>query len=567
MKNYFYLFGAATLIAFASCSSDSNEEYGKDLSTARQIVPVSQISEMSTRADQGLQSTSIASDVKVRFCVTEAGNAAVSNQSLLTSDGSNGFSESTTNLYYPVSGYADIYGYAPATSAEISDLAADQNFEVQADQSINANYLASDLLVGSKKSVETPADESTSSYVVVTFKHILTKLNLNIEKSLNPASVRISNAKTKCTFNIKNGTVAATGASGSVIAATLSGSETATDGYYKFSAIIVPQQFSANTIMLEIATTDGETYTFTPSEAVTVESATEYTYKITATSAAKQVAMTLQSEVVNWTSTAEQEAIVKKAERTAHVGDWYTADGKYVDGSSTAPANTIGIVFSTEVGDADKAAGYTCYVSSLSDLGNKVWAPKGSTDKGTTDDPLLSTQVTSALVATGSAAESALDGRTETASIWAKTGTDYANLTAMLSAQSLSGYTSDGAFAAPASSSGWFVPSVGQMNQLVACIYEGVEATVNDGSITYTSTTGYTGTSWQNKLAALRTAGVVSGNSSFLDSGNPTYWTVSESDASTIWYAEIKAAGNATLKPASKTTNSGRRIHLILAAK
>lgn len=576
MKKINYLFSAMSLLALAACSSDNNEEYGRDLSTARQIVPVTQISENTTRASQDLQATSIAKDVKVRFLVTEANSTTISNQSLLTSNGSNSFSESETNLYYPVSGSADIYGYAPATETTVSDLTADQTFEIKTDQSSDENYLASDLLIGSKTGVTTPTDES--SYVVVTFKHALTKLNLNIEESLKPSTVKISNTKTACTFNISTGAVTATGSAGSVTAATLSGSETATDGYYKFSAIIIPQEFSTNATMLEITTTDGDTYTYTPSSKMTAAGSTEYNYKVTANSTTKQVSMLLQSEVTDWTSTDEQKAVVEKAERTAHVGDWYTAEGKYADGSTTAPKNTIGIVFSTTVSDADKTAGYTCYVSALTDLANKAFATKD------TEAATAAINGEDNFITKGADALNALNGLSLTTTL--KGLSNYSDFTAFNNA--LTSY--DDLYKAPATvSSGWFIPSIGQMAQLAAYVYGGTQ-TGSSSSTTITpsddTSAGYDNTDCAKKIAQLVTAGVITYNSStaFLNGGtayvevtddagtvtsktsDPSYLTITEKTVTNIWtinfnQSKVYAFSTSNGKTASK------RVHLILAAK
>lgn len=555
MKKINYLFSAMGLLALAACSSDSDEEYGRDLSTARQIVPVTQISENTTRASQGLQATSIAKDVKVRFLVTEANSTTISNQSLLTSNGSNSFSESETNLYYPVSGSADIYGYAPATETTVSDLTADQTFEIQTDQSTDDAYLASDLLIGSKTGVTTPTEDN--SYVVVTFKHALTKLNLNIEESLKPATVKINNTKTKCTFNLSTGAVTATGDAGSVTAATNETRSTrAGETSYKYSAIIIPQEFSTDAAMLEITTTDGDTYTFTPSAKMTAAGATEYTYNVTTTSAAKQVAMTLQSEVKNWESTDEQEAVVEKAERTAHVGDWYTAEGKYVDGETAAPSNAIGIVFNI----SDVPSGYQAYVSSIIDKGNTSWGKNVQETALSADN----------FVTTGSAAVASNNGLTLTGLLT----NDYGFSSTITNFQST--------YAAPTASNlstQWFVPSVGEMILLAKSIYGGtITGSTEDATFTISNASaGYDNSTIQSRVAAALTAGLFTANTStdFLDGGslkgdesasNPTYYTISEVDASTVWTVTFNQSGTYKVQTQAKS-GTARRTHLILLAK
>lgn len=561
--NIAYFFGALGLMALASCSSDDDNQ---NLSTSNRIVPVSEVNVM-TRAGQDVQTgTTITKDVQAGFFITDGSvteqTETVQDNIALTATGDGGFS-SATQLFFPLSKSAGVYAYAPYQSG--ATLTAANTFTVQTDQSEDGSYLASDLLIGAPADNPVTATDAAEQTVALKFDHKLSKVNINVEASagydLSTSTIRLLNTRTSCTFDVKSGTVAPAGATEPVTAATYTAAQTA----YKCAAIIVPQTVAAGKqfLVVDMGSGAGRKSLYVRLDAdKTFESGHEYTYNVKISGT--QVTMTLAGELNQWTSETPEDVNAAEGtedvpDRDPQVGDWYTAAGKFVDGTTTAPANTIGIVFSTTVSAADAAAGYKAYVSALSDLGNTKWTSDNT-------DPLVTTQLTAAFTATGAEAVADLNGLTSTTAIWAKLDGDYANLVAMKSAKALAGYGAGEQFAAPATSSGWFVPSVGQLIQLAKAVYE-TEADVTDAKVTFAG--GYTGKGWFNKLAELRANDIVpsAAANDFLNTGNPTYWTVSESDASSLWLAGFNEKGTCSIAPAAKAQKNGKRVHLILAAK
>lgn len=130
--------------------------------------------------------------------------------------------------------HADFYLYYPYTSTVTSTTA--MPFSVNANQSAEADYKASDLLVGSAHDVA-----PTESAVGINVSHVMSQMVITLapgdgftDETLSAANVRvaINGVKTSATVNLADGSVTATGDASTVTPLN-------TDGKYK--AIIVPQ--------------------------------------------------------------------------------------------------------------------------------------------------------------------------------------------------------------------------------------------------------------------------------------------------------------------------------------
>lgn len=556
MKRSLFLYGMLGLMTMASCSND--ESGNSSQSMGYMITPVSQVNQMS-RASQNLQSgSSLAENTKTGFFITDGSvtdqTEMVQDNILKTADGNGGFS-GDTQLYFPLSKSAGIYAYAPYR--EGTSMTADNAFKVQTNQATDEGYLNSDLLIGAPASNPVVA-EGKDNIVPVKFDHKLAKININVSVAdgvrldLSKSRVSILNTLTGCTFNIQNNTVTASGSTETITAANYTSEQT--DGY-KCAAIIVPQTVSANKQFLCIEFTsesDVVKKMFVRLQTdQTFVGGHEYTYNAKILS--ESVKLDLTGDLTPWSPDTPTDVKPEEGEedvpaREPVAGDWYTASGKFVDGSQAAPSNAIGIVYTTVVSEADRAEGYKAYVSALSDLGNTAWT--------TADNAWLTTALSNSFVTTGTEAVNALDGLALTNA--AKGQESFADLVAVSKALSQTDYIKGGKYAAPSTSSGWFVPSVGQMSLLGACVYGG-EATIDETSVVYTG--GYKGKDFAAKVLA------ANGETNFLTSGNPTYWTISESDASNLWVATFNETKKFEAKPASKIQKYGKRVHLILAAK
>ena len=151
------------------------------------------------------------------------------------------------------------------------------------------------------------------------------------------------------------------------------------------------------------------------------------------------------------------------------VGDLYFSDGSWgtlasnTSGAAKTAADVVGIVFSTAPSAKDHARGWTHgYVMALNNAGSATWATAGT--------PQATTQVTDVMYNVKNNRDQQwanlsgdLDGYTHclTAGCVRGTTTNAANLPAMRACVE---YTP----AAPAESSGWYLPSIGQHYQITA---------------------------------------------------------------------------------------------------
>ena len=148
---------------------------------------------------------------------------------------------------------ADFYAYYPYQST-VADVTA-MPVSVQADQSSEDNYWASDLLWGKTSGVA-----PTESAVNIATSHTLSNLLIYVEpgygftaESLAAAnvSVEINNVKTAGTLNLTNGVVTASGESGTI-------TPWNTGEYYR--ALVVPQTVADETTLITV-TVDGKAHT------------------------------------------------------------------------------------------------------------------------------------------------------------------------------------------------------------------------------------------------------------------------------------------------------------------
>lgn len=260
-----------------------------------------------------------------------------------------------------------------------------------------------------------------------------------------------------------------------------------TDGvtnYYECSAVVVPQTYTVNTDtynMIEVdlygkttAHNDGTvtdnpmtaTYGFHPAHDIEFKSGKKYLFTVTI--AAEE--MTVAVQVQDWSDgfTAEQKALEGTGKGSAalglpKVGDLYFSDGTWGtkawgDANGKTP---IGIVFSTETSEKDKALGYHHgYVMALGQTDTKVlWAVSGEQTKWHTDLQIS----TSNKEKQWHQVHGDLDGLTHCRTAGCARGKteNQDKLPAMKAAMD---YTPS----APDASSGWYLPSVGQMYQWLA---------------------------------------------------------------------------------------------------
>lgn len=146
--------------------------------------------------------------------------------------------------------YADIYMYYPYTA--VSSVSA-MPFLVKADQSNEANYKASDLMIGKASNI-TP----TESAVSIVAHHVMSRISISIEagngftnESLakGDVTVKINGIRTEASVNIANASVSAAGNPTNIIPFKSNGS---------YRALLVPQ--TVESCNLITVTVDGKDY-------------------------------------------------------------------------------------------------------------------------------------------------------------------------------------------------------------------------------------------------------------------------------------------------------------------
>lgn len=278
-------FAAVASVMLTACSSGNEEAKVTDSSPLR--LSTQNITGL-TRAGQSVQLSQFANGQNVGIFLVEdnAGTPVTSGTNVTTytqplpyeADG-NGALANTQ--YWPTDGNGlhiwGVYPLAAATTAAAYN-ATNVSFSVQANQSSDANYMASDLMTG--KPASNPVARTTSA-VPLTFTHLLTKIDVNLTagdgfaaSDMNNAVVSILNTKPTTTFSVQSTDVAVADVA---VAPIVAGTGVAT------SAIIVPQTVAASTDFIKVAIGGGE-YIYklpaTPTTGTVFAAKTKYTYNI-----------------------------------------------------------------------------------------------------------------------------------------------------------------------------------------------------------------------------------------------------------------------------------------------
>lgn len=299
MKKYFIL---AAALAMASCSNDESGNVANN-----ETINLTTGLRGSTRTlDQDIQATQIANgkSVWVEFKTTaispdEPGwSSATTKTAAYTANGSGNLS-TTTPVKWPMTTAGtetvSIKAWAPFSAAPGA------TFSVQADQSSDDNYIASDYLYG------TAADFGHSAInnpVLVKFDHMLAKINVNLFTtdpaiSLDNAKVEFLGSKITGDISATDGTIS--NPSGSATAITMTSSIVPTGTYYTCSAIIIPQTITNGTQIFKITLADASSKGYSLSVNKTYEAKKVYNYNITINASETIV---LSEQINPWTTDA-----------------------------------------------------------------------------------------------------------------------------------------------------------------------------------------------------------------------------------------------------------------------
>lgn len=315
MKARFLMTMAVAAMTLAACNNEETDTWAGEIRLSSGLE-VQQTRSIAT----DLQGAQIASGVHVGFFINEnvaSGSTATTTytQNLdYTASGSGGFNG--TAVYYPQSGNGvNIYAYAPWKTG--LTLNGNYAFSIKADQSEDADYLASDLLWGQPMKLKSGSASDyesanpvarTKNAVPVSFKHLLSKIQVELKPDATSgltaddfkgAKLEILSVKPEVSLTLTDGTIAsASGTAANVVAADYPTDATPT---LTAAAIVVPQTFSKGAKFMKVTlATGGQLFYTLPSGTgdtdLTLESGKIYKYEITV----KLTGLTVTSTIGDW---------------------------------------------------------------------------------------------------------------------------------------------------------------------------------------------------------------------------------------------------------------------------
>ena len=190
-----------------------------------------------------------------------------------SSDGSGGLTASNSSIYFPMDGSrVNIYACAP----RISTSSPDENvtFSIATNQSSDADYIASDLMIGSP--AKNPVAKTTSA-IPLTFGHKMAKIIVDftgLSEDLTGLTLTTCDLFTSANVNIKNNTITTdeSATKQPITIASIDAQKTA-------ACVIPPQTVVAGTKLLCLDYHGIKTYYTTPAD-ITFESGKVYTFNM-----------------------------------------------------------------------------------------------------------------------------------------------------------------------------------------------------------------------------------------------------------------------------------------------
>ena len=255
MKTRNFLFAAAALTVLTACSSDDQTAEPMEQRTPV-TLEYTTLNATETRAAQNLNEGTFATGETVKVRISNTGANSWTDYDFTTA-AEGAMNAPDPEPFYPAGAQnIDIVAYYPATVGT--------SFTVQADQTSDANYKASDLMFAS---VTNQAKQTEA--VNLAFTHKMAKICVNVTAGTgltSITSVSIVNVKPTVTFDQATGTVGEASGDATTIAMTNEG-----------AAVIPAQTIDGELLSIE---TDNGTATYTVSNKA-FESGKQYTLNIT----------------------------------------------------------------------------------------------------------------------------------------------------------------------------------------------------------------------------------------------------------------------------------------------
>ena len=517
---------------------------------------------LSTKAtDVNLQATQLEEGVKVGvFVKRETSYISNGNNNVLTADGAGNFTCETA-MYWPSEASVNIHAYAPYKASWTGAIEAEMDFTVSTDQSSDAGYLGSDLLVGAP---ESNPIEKTESPVELKFAHMLSKVNVNIvnenlDVNLQGAVVNLLGLNTSVKVNVAEGTLGASSVPADIRTAAFAGDAVE----FSSSAVVVPQTVTAGPFV-QLVLADSRVLEAGLASDVEFKSNKRYVYTVNISGDEDQVQVSITlggSSIGDWEDDAELGGDTEEVIEYV-VGDYVLADGSfmkkadYVVASDEVKAKAAGVIFSTNVSAADAAAGYDGYAMSLVGVKrHQTWrTPVESATEENPDTPVL---LRASEISTAADAMADLDGLSFASLVAAATdGGTYG-------AFNFTNYSANKMALTGANLSNWFMPSFGQ---LVLLLNNLAGAGIEASAIELNGQGNYEVASPSGMIELIN--GYLNADKAGTDVLSAGAFVVSstESSATLMWGVEVKAEGYRVSSKAGKSGGS-RNVIPVFAYK
>ena len=292
MKATKIISACAVLVALASCSNDLSQPTAEDTPIRIQA----NVGGITTRAAHNLLESSFSNGDAINVYITEnitnktTSSGGTYNPMVYTHDGSQ-FKAATTQ-YFPSNGNGiDVWAVYPSTIT-----VGTTDFTIESDQTSDANYKNSDLMIAQKLENKTKTDDITLSFTHQLSK-IIVKLGkeAGVEGDLTGAVIKLTDVvkKTALTVSGDNGITLGSLSSDAGDKGELTiGTYNATNGT---AAIVIPQ--STGTMKFKVTLANGGSYTANmPNTTTTFAANKEYTFTLTL----KANAITVSASINEW---------------------------------------------------------------------------------------------------------------------------------------------------------------------------------------------------------------------------------------------------------------------------
>ena len=268
-----------TSAGFSACTNDV-----KEMDASNNEIKLTSTITPESRAGESLQSTQIVSGQHVGVTITGAKDYH-NNASWLV--GADGALTNTGSALYWGNSNVNITAYHPYTSDWTGE---SHTFSVEQDQSIDQNYINSDLLFAKSENVT-----KTDAAIPLTFSHKLAKIKVTLSSEdiddLSGATICICGTKTSVSFNPQTGELLPDTESDEA--------EITVGGTPAAAAIIIPQTVSGNTKFIKV-THNGKTYYYKLTANQTFDSGKVYEFALNVKEKATELLLK-SNNITDWT--------------------------------------------------------------------------------------------------------------------------------------------------------------------------------------------------------------------------------------------------------------------------